>query len=80
VSGIDLHPVVVTLARVTYLLAIGRERLEDRGELMILVYLADRNAVRCRTAGEGPRGTRRRAASGKDGDVEAEKRKPWARP
>jgi hypothetical protein len=53
--GIDLHPVVVTLAGVTYLLTIGRECLEHRGELTIPVYLADRNAVRCRTAGEGPR-------------------------
>ena len=41
VSGIDLHPVVVTLARVTYLLAIGRERLSDRGELTIPVFLGD---------------------------------------
>ncbi len=41
VSGIDLHPVVVTLARVTYLLAIGRERLGDRNELTIPVFLAD---------------------------------------
>lgn len=29
VLGMDLHPVAVTLARVTYLLAIGRERLTD---------------------------------------------------
>jgi len=29
VFGIDLHPVAVTLARVTYLLAIGTERLQD---------------------------------------------------
>jgi hypothetical protein len=29
VQGIDLHPVAVALARVTYLLAIGRERLID---------------------------------------------------
>lgn len=41
VQGIDLHPVAVTLARVTYLLAIGRERLKDRGELTIPVYLGD---------------------------------------
>ncbi len=41
VCGIDLHPVVVTLARVTYLLALGRERLADRGELTIPVYLGD---------------------------------------
>ena len=41
VFGIDLHPVAVTLARVTYLLAIGLERLQDRGELSIPVYLGD---------------------------------------
>jgi hypothetical protein len=41
VSGIDLHPVVVTLARVTYLLALGHERLVDRSELTIPVYLGD---------------------------------------
>lgn len=41
VAGIDLHPVAVTLARVTYLLAIGRERLRDRGELTIPVFLGD---------------------------------------
>ncbi|CUX26577.1 putative BseRI endonuclease [Agrobacterium fabrum str. J-07] len=43
VIGIDLHPVAVTLARVTYLLAIGRHRLVDasRGEIHIPVYLGD---------------------------------------
>lgn len=43
VQGMDLHPVAVTLARVTYLLAIGRERLtsEGRGALFIPVYLGD---------------------------------------
>jgi hypothetical protein len=41
VHGIDLHPVAVTLARVTYLLAIGPERLKDRGELTIPVFLGD---------------------------------------
>ena len=41
VFGIDLHPVAVTLARVTYLLAIGGERLQDRGPLSIPVYLGD---------------------------------------
>ncbi|MER8479742.1 MULTISPECIES: N-6 DNA methylase [unclassified Mesorhizobium] len=43
VVGMDLHPVAVTLARVTYLLAIGRERLtdEDRGVIQIPVYLGD---------------------------------------
>lgn len=43
VFGMDLHPVAVTLARVTYLLAIGRERLTggDRGPIQIPVYLGD---------------------------------------
>ena len=43
VIGIDLHPVAVALARVTYLLALGRERLtiEGRGDLFVPVYLGD---------------------------------------
>jgi hypothetical protein len=43
VIGMDLHPVAVTLARVTYLLAIGRTRLTDpeRGNIQIPVYLGD---------------------------------------
>jgi hypothetical protein len=42
VAGIDLHPVAVTLARVTYLLAIGRERMSgERGPLTIPVFLGD---------------------------------------
>lgn len=41
VHGIDLHPVAVTLARVTYLLAIGRERLQDRDALTLPVYVGD---------------------------------------
>lgn len=43
VIGIDLHPVAVALARVTYLLAIGRDRLNDsrRKELTVPVYLGD---------------------------------------
>lgn len=43
VIGMDLHPVAVTFARVTYLLAIGSERLtsSDRGEIHIPVYLGD---------------------------------------
>jgi len=43
VLGVDLHPVAVTLARVTYLLAIGRERLLDpgRGAIAVPVYLGD---------------------------------------
>lgn len=43
VFGMDLHPVAVTLARVTYLLAIGRDRLTnpDRGSIQVPVYLGD---------------------------------------
>lgn len=43
VIGIDLHPVAVSLARVTYLLAIGRERLRstERGRIGVPVYLGD---------------------------------------
>lgn len=41
VAGIDLHPVAVALARVTYLLAIGRERLRERPALQIPVHLGD---------------------------------------
>ena len=43
VYGMDVHPVAVTLARVTYLLAIGSRRLRDpaRPPLAIPVYLGD---------------------------------------
>ncbi|MDA1315609.1 MAG: N-6 DNA methylase [Acidobacteria bacterium] len=43
VIGVDLHPVAVTLARVTYLLAIGREKLADpsRSDIHVPVYLGD---------------------------------------
>lgn len=43
VIGIDVHPVAVTLARVTYLLALGRDniRSEGRKDLTIPVYLGD---------------------------------------
>lgn len=41
VQGLDLHPVAVTLARVTYLLALTPERLRDRGELTVPVFLGD---------------------------------------
>lgn len=43
VFGMDIHPVAVTLARVTYLLAIGTNRLadRDRGPIAIPVYLGD---------------------------------------
>ena len=43
VFGVDVHPVAVTLARVTYLLAIGSERLAapDRRRLRVPVFLGD---------------------------------------
>jgi hypothetical protein len=41
VSGFDVHPVAVTLARVTYLLAIGTRRLMDRPQFAVPVYLCD---------------------------------------
>lgn len=41
VFGLDLHPVAVTLARVTYLLAIGTDRLAERGAFTVPVYLGD---------------------------------------
>lgn len=41
VQGIDLHPVAVTLARVTYLLALTKRRLARRSELSIPVFLGD---------------------------------------
>lgn len=43
VYGMDIHPVAVTLARVTYLLAIGADRLRhpSRGRITIPVYLGD---------------------------------------
>lgn len=41
VFGMDIHPVSVVLARVTYLLAIGADRLRDRGRVTVPVYLGD---------------------------------------
>ncbi|TPI29237.1 hypothetical protein FJW07_30320 [Mesorhizobium sp. B3-1-9] len=42
VSGLDVHPVAVLFARVTYLLAIGADRLRRKeGPLSIPVYLGD---------------------------------------
>lgn len=42
VLGMDLHPVAVTLARVTYLLAIGKKRLRGkRDAIQVPVYLGD---------------------------------------
>lgn len=43
VLAMDVHPVATTIARVTYLLAIGRERLvaDDRPPLVVPVFLGD---------------------------------------
>jgi hypothetical protein len=41
VWGLDIHPVSVVLARVTYLLAIGADRLANRHTLTVPVYLGD---------------------------------------
>jgi hypothetical protein len=43
VYGMDIHPVAVTLARVTYLLAIGASRLSepDRRAVNVPIYLGD---------------------------------------
>jgi len=41
VLGVDINPVAALIARVTYLLALGPERLSDRDELAIPVYLGD---------------------------------------
>ena len=43
IRGFDVHPVAVTLARVTYLLAIGMEALadDDRPAFAVPVYLCD---------------------------------------
>lgn len=43
VTGMDLHPVAVTLARVTYLLALGSRRIQDpsREPLAVPIYLGD---------------------------------------
>jgi hypothetical protein len=41
IHGMDLHPVAVTLARVTYLLALTPGRLADRDELTVPVFLGD---------------------------------------
>ncbi len=41
VQGMDLHPVAVTLARVTYLLALTPARLADRDDLSVPIFLGD---------------------------------------
>jgi SAM-dependent methyltransferase len=43
IFGIDIHPVAVTLARVTYLLALGTDRLRrpDRPAITVPVFLGD---------------------------------------
>ncbi|MGP4994588.1 N-6 DNA methylase [Glutamicibacter ardleyensis] len=41
VFGLDIHPVSVALARITYLLALGDRLQDDRDELWIPVHLGD---------------------------------------
>lgn len=41
IFGMDVHPVAVTLARITYLLAIGPDRLQSRGSFSVPVFLGD---------------------------------------
>lgn len=41
VRGLDVHPVAVTLARVTWLLALGELVLERRGAVTVPVFLGD---------------------------------------
>ena len=41
VLGIDVHPVAAIIARVTYLLALGEERLRHRPAIAVPVYLGD---------------------------------------
>ncbi len=41
VLGVDVHPVAIQIARVTYLLALGEGRLRDHPPLSIPVYLGD---------------------------------------
>lgn len=41
VTGIDVHPVAVIFARVTYLLALGAALLKREGDLSVPVYLGD---------------------------------------
>ncbi|MGW7301912.1 N-6 DNA methylase [Streptomyces sp. NPDC054829] len=57
IFGIDVHPVSVQLARVTYLLAIGLDRLtsEDRPPFSVPVYLGD--SVQWESSGSSADGT-----------------------
>ena len=41
VLGIDVHPVAVQIARVTYLLALGERLRQERGFVTLPVYLGD---------------------------------------
>src|SRR5699024_2418581 len=62
VFGLDIHPVSVLLARITYLLALGDRLLGDRGDIWVPVHLGDsiqwhqppdhdEDAIRIRTEG-----------------------------
>lgn len=53
VSGIDIHPVAVIIARVTYLLAIGEHLRTRRGGIAIPVYLGDSLQWNVKTKGGG---------------------------
>jgi N-6 DNA methylase len=41
IAGLDIHPVAVIIARVTYLLALGRALVTRKGHVAIPVYLGD---------------------------------------
>lgn len=41
VFGLDIHPVSVTLARITYLLALGDRLQQDRGPISVPIHLGD---------------------------------------
>lgn len=62
VFGLDIHPVSVLLARITYLLALGDRLLQDRDDIWVPVHLGDsiqwhqppdhdEDAIRIRTEG-----------------------------
>lgn len=50
VYGVDIHPVAVQIARVTFLLALGEDRLRDRpSQINVPIYLGD--SLQLNTAG-----------------------------
>ena len=44
-AGMDIHPVAVIIARVTYLLALAPALATRKGALSIPVYLGDSDAI-----------------------------------